>query len=340
MDDKQQKALFDTQPAPWELDQRDDWLVARIAFSEAPFGPYDYLVPNSMRERLSVGMRVAVPLGRNRSIKGYCIDLIDFSRKEELDVPISKMRDVAKILDEIQLLNNRLLELANWISQIYLCQLGVAIETVIPGGVRGKAGTREIVYLSVPVHVAAKLTQLKLPPSQAKALKTLFGSAEPLTVHQLAERAGCTVGPINQLRKKNLVVAEARREHQLNHDGEKLQKQPNLKLNGDQQIALDAITRSTDSGNHETIVLHGITGSGKTEVYIQAIEHVIHFGRQAIVLVPEISLTPQTRQRFRERFSNVAVLHSHLTDAERHWHWKGSCIDHLVCDYQALWVGC
>src|SRR6185312_11609138 len=73
---------------------------------------------------------------------------------------------------------------------------------------------------------------------------------------------------------------------------------------------------------HETILMHGVTGSGKTEVYIRAIDEVIQYGRQAIVLVPEISLTPQTRSRFKSRFNSVAVLHSHLSDAERHWHWQ------------------
>jgi primosomal protein N' (replication factor Y) (superfamily II helicase) len=77
-----------------------------------------------------------------------------------------------------------------------------------------------------------------------------------------------------------------------------------------------------NGGRHETLLLYGVTGSGKTEVYIRAIEELIQFGRQAIVLVPEISLTPQTRQRFRSRFERVAVLHSHLSDAERHWHWQ------------------
>ena len=76
------------------------------------------------------------------------------------------------------------------------------------------------------------------------------------------------------------------------------------------------------SGKQETIVVHGVTGSGKTEVYIQAIQEVVRFGRQAIVLVPEISLTPQTQERFRARFDSVAVLHSHLREAERHGHWQ------------------
>lgn len=321
-DNKQQKSLFDTEPAPWELDQKDDWLVARVAFSEAPFGPYDYLVPNKLRENLKKGMRVHVPLGRNRAMKGYCVDLINSTRRTELDVAVSKMKDVLRIADEQRLIDERMLELAKWIGEYYICPLGVALETVVPGGVRTKAGTRESLYLSVPIHVAAKATQLKLPKVQAKIIWTLMNSLEPLTIQQLAEKVGCTQGPITTLRKRNLIHAESRREHQNNHDLDTLRKLPNLKLNEQQQFALDSILTATENNDSTPIVLHGITGSGKTEVYIQAIERVIQYGRQAIVLVPEISLTPQTRQRFRERFENVAVLHSHLSDSERHWHWK------------------
>ncbi len=95
-----------------------------------------------------------------------------------------------------------------------------------------------------------------------------------------------------------------------------------LTLNADQQSALQGILDPLRQRRYETIVIHGVTGSGKTEVYIQAIEEVIQYGRQAIVLVPEISLTPQTRRRFESRFEHVAVLHSHLTPPERHWHWR------------------
>ena len=87
-------------------------------------------------------------------------------------------------------------------------------------------------------------------------------------------------------------------------------------------MALDCILAALRDRRHETILMHGVTGSGKTEVYIRAIDEVIQYGRQAIVLVPEISLTPQTRSRFKSRFTSVAVLHSHLSDAERHWHWQ------------------
>ena len=99
-------------------------------------------------------------------------------------------------------------------------------------------------------------------------------------------------------------------------------REPHLELNDSQQQALDAILEPLDAGRHETILMHGVTGSGKTEVYIQAIEHVLSFGRQAIVLVPEISLTPQTQQRFQSRFGDVALLHSHLSDVDSNWHWE------------------
>jgi primosomal protein N' (replication factor Y) len=93
-------------------------------------------------------------------------------------------------------------------------------------------------------------------------------------------------------------------------------------LNADQARALAAIHDALQSAQHRTMLIHGVTGSGKTEVYIQAIEEVIRFGRQAILLVPEISLTPQTVARFRARFDRVAVLHSHMSDVERHDHWR------------------
>ncbi len=101
-----------------------------------------------------------------------------------------------------------------------------------------------------------------------------------------------------------------------------LPRDEHLLLNVDQQMALDAILVALRSQQHRTFLVHGVTGSGKTEVYIQAIQEVVRYGRQAIVLVPEISLTPQTVERFRRRFGAVAVLHSHLSDADRHWHWQ------------------
>ena len=134
-----------------------------------------------------------------------------------------------------------------------------------------------------------------------------------MTPQELAAAAGCTPGPIQELRRKKLVSVEVRRVHPALPDAHPVVRVDHLMLNPDQQAALQAILEPLRKRRHETILIHGVTGSGKTEVYIQAIEEVIQFGRQAIVLVPEISLTPQTRRRFRSRFDRVAVLHSHLT---------------------------
>jgi primosomal protein N' (replication factor Y) len=143
-----------------------------------------------------------------------------------------------------------------------------------------------------------------------------------VNLRELAETVGCTVGPISTLRKRGLIVGNTKRVQQKTHEIAREQRIADLLLNQEQQTALDSIVHHIESNTHRTFLMHGITGSGKTEVYIRAIQKVVEFGRQAIVLVPEISLTPQTRQRFRARFDHVAVLHSHLTAAQRAWHWQ------------------
>jgi len=314
---KRQQDLFETDPAPWDLDEAADQLVATVVFAEQPFGPFDYRVPESLRAEVGPGRRVRVPLGRgNRGVVGYCV------RAEQRCEGMRSLKDVQAVVDAEDLLTPAMLRLTEWMADYYVCPWGQVLEAVVPAGVRGQAGTREMTFLSVPTHVAAKLTQLKLPPKQANALKLLAASPEPLTPKQLAHAAKCTMGPVNGLRAKKLVVEEVRRVYHAEIDERVEERQPHLDLNRDQQIALETILETLHSGRHETMLLHGVTGSGKTEVYIRAIDEMIGFGRQAIVLVPEISLTPQTRQRFRSRFESVAVLHSHLSDAERHWHWR------------------
>lgn len=317
-----QTFLFDEPDEPWKDDEERDFLVANVAFPEAPFGPYDYRIPETLRTSLQVGMRVNVPLGRgNRAIVGYCVSIQNYSSLNPCP-PVGRLKLVRSRIDTEPLISEHLLKLAQWLSDKYLTPLGQTIETIVPAGVRLQAGTREMVLLSVPTQVLAKLTQLKLPPKQLHVLKVLAASPEPLPATTLAERAGCTVAPIQQLRKKGLIAEAKQRVETQSHALAKEIEYEAKELNDDQTKALQRIRESLDSGQHQTILIRGITGSGKTEVYIQAIERVVQFKRQAIVLVPEISLTPQTRQRFRARFERVAVLHSHLSAAERHWHWQ------------------
>jgi primosomal protein N' (replication factor Y) len=314
-----QSTLFDAAPDPWELDAATEQLAAEVVFFDPPHGPFDYSVPAPLAARLKPGQRVQVPLGRgNRPIVGYCTDL-----RPKL-VGQRKLKPIGRVVDEAPLLAPPMLRLARWMSDYYLCPLGQILQTIIPAGVRGQAGTREMTFLSVPDAVKEQLAAgtLKAGAKQLDALKVLAASPRALTPPELAQAAKCTLGPIAELRKKKLVTAQVRRIQQMEVEETVEHRQQQLKLNADQQAALDYILAALSERRHETVLMHGVTGSGKTEVYIRAIDEVIQYGRQAIVLVPEISLTPQTRQRFRSRFDKVALLHSHLSDAERHWHWQ------------------
>ena len=322
-----QQNLFDTDPPEWEVDAAAKQLVATLVLTTGLDGEFDYLVPDSMADPRRVeslvepGRRVKAPLGRaNRMVIGYCVAVGTKS------VPVGrKLKPLAAVVDSASLLTPSMLRLTRWMAEHYLCPWGQVLETVVPAGVRGKAGTRDVTLLSVPTRVAASMAKLELPPKQRQALQTLATSGSSMTAQQLAERAGCTVAPINALRKQGLIHSEVRR---LETDRltavaeQEVERQRPKELNEDQQQALTTITSALDAGVHQTVLIHGVTGSGKTEVYIQAIERVVSFGRQAIVLVPEISLTPQTVGRFRERFDHLAVLHSSMSDVERHRHWR------------------
>lgn len=322
MSDRQQN-LFDTQPPQWELDDAEHRRIARVVLSSGPAGEFDYFVPEEFADErkpevlAQAGRRVRVPLGRgNRPVVGYCVEVAVTSTGGR------KLKPVSAVLDTAPLLSPRMLEIGQWIAEYYLAPLGQVLEGILPAGVRGKAGTRETTLFSVPTRVAARMTRLDLPEKQAHALKILAASSKPLALKQWMARAECTSGPISALRKKELVESRVER-----IDTDPLLEQPvarreALELNPAQAAALETITTALDRREQSTLLLHGVTGSGKTEVYIQAIEKVVSFGRQAIVLVPEISLTPQTVGRFRERFDHVAVLHSHQSDVERHRHWK------------------
>ena len=325
-----QQSLFNTTPQPWQLDDHDDWLAARVAFSEAPYGPYDYSIPSELEASIKPGIRVEVPLGRgNRKMSGYCIEVIGAFSDNAASVNPGKLKPVSRAIDKTPLLTSTLLELAKWISEYYLCPIGTVIETIVPPGIRNDAGTREMLFLSLPEDISQRMKTEKLSQLQTKILQTLGRSAEDWTPRELADTVGCTAGPISTLRKRGLIVATAKRVQQKTHEIPGEERMEDLPLNPEQQMALDSIVSHVESDSHKTFLMHGVTGSGKTEVYIRAIQKVVEFGRQAIVLVPEISLTPQTRQRFRARFDRVAVLHSHLTAAQRAWHWRQIAAGHV-----------
>ncbi len=312
-----QRTLFNTQPEPWEEDDQGEQLVATVVFPKGPDSQFDYLVPDAIRQTLQPGCRVRAPFGRgNRLTVGYCV------RIENRPCGPRRLKPLFELVDRRSLLSGAMLRLTTWIAEHYLCGWAQVLEAVLPAGVRGGAGTRMTTLLSIDPEAAQRSAAGDLPDKQAAVMEVLARASEPLTPGQLARAAKCTQGPVTALRRKGLIRSRSGRVANRPPPEPVSAGQEHLVLNPHQQAALDTILAALGSRKHRTVLIHGVTGSGKTEVYIQAIQEVIHFGRQAIVLVPEISLTPQTVERFRSRFGRVAVLHSHLTDVERHWHWQ------------------
>jgi primosomal protein N' (replication factor Y) len=310
-----QQRLFDSEPR-WEIDDASQCLVAAVVFPDGPDQTYDYRVPDNLRDEVQCGRRVWAPLGRgNRMRLGYCVRL-----ESGADRP--GLKSIQAVADSRTLIAPKLLELTRWMVEHYLCSWGQALQTVLPAAVRQHAGTREVRLARLTAQGRAAVDAkppIKLPPKQAALLR--FFAAEAAPIARAVAKLGCTEAPLKSLVRRGLVEILRRRVLEPIAPEPVAPRETHLTLNPDQQRALDAIRAAMAAAAHQTIVIHGVTGSGKTEVYIQAIDEVIRYGRQAIVLVPEISLTPQTRERFRARFDRVAVLHSHLPDTERHDHW-------------------
>ncbi len=257
-----------------------------------------------------------------------------------------RIKELVEILDPIPLIDGRMLELTRWLAEYYACSWGQALDAAVPAGVKKHAGTRVGTFLVVPEETREAMRagpiEPKLSAKQTAVLEVLCRGDEPLTTSDVCRLAKCSPVPVQALLKQGLVHTVRRRlpiglggpsaaaaeppRRDRAGDGRRRPRRPAAKpalvLTDEQAATLARIEPALESGGFAPFLIHGVTGSGKTEVYLSAIERVVARGREAIVLVPEISLTPQTIRRFRRRFGRVAVLHSHLSDAERHRHWQ------------------
>ncbi len=342
-----QQRLFDDDPAPdpkreksprveKSYDQLPCW-KASVVYQEGAEGVFDYRIPDDLLSLVRPGQRLLVPLGvSNRKVEAWCVGTSFGPPPISAKGKPVRLKPISNVIDKEPLLSPKMLELARWLSKRYFCPLGTVMETILPAGVRRQAGTRPTTVWRVVDNLSEKLAQLEtqrenakrraplLTPKQRLALDVLQQSPEPMTLHELARSARTSDVPVRALKEMGLLRAERiRRKSKI---FEELQKEvprtAPLELNADQAAAVARITDYVRTGTFKTILLHGVTGSGKTEVYLQSIAEAVRLGKQAIVLVPEISLTPQTVRRFRQRFDSVAVLHSHLTDIERHVEWR------------------
>jgi primosomal protein N' (replication factor Y) len=318
---RRQAALFEhaaEAPAPSPVEGP----FAGVVFNRPVDRVFSYRIPARLRAMVVPGQRVGVPLGRgNKPAMGYCVRVDDSA-----EVDPSRVKAVIEALDDPPLIDASMLELTRWIAGYYGCTWGQALDAVVPAGVKKQAGTRVWTCLTVPESTRAGLADGSLMPGpkQAEILEVVARAEVPLTIADVCKRAHCGPGMVETLRKRGLIHSVKRRIVAPPADDpapeEVLRTPP--ELTAEQRSALERLAPALRGDAFATFLLHGVTGSGKTEVYLGAIDEVVARGREAIVLVPEISLTPQTIRRFRRRFGRVAVLHSHLSEGERHRHWR------------------
>lgn len=277
---------------------------------------FDYLLPLSYDEAVipACGTRVKVPFG-NRTVIGLIV-----STSTESDVPQSKLKAAIEILDPDALLPDYLFDLALWAADYYQHPAGDALLQALPVYLRKGLPCEASQQQVWKIAQEATLEQIGQNAHKQRELFELIAS-HPQGISSEAIRAeGGQSTQIKILADKNLIE-----QHTIKHslpEPQHLLREAPLSLNAEQSMALESIISSS---GYQSFLLDGITGSGKTEVYLQAIHHALKMGKQALILVPEIGLTPQTVHRFRHRFRvPVEVLHSNLTDKQRFDAWMSA----------------
>ena len=284
---------------------------------------FTYGVPEEFASRVAIGSTVLVNFS-NRQLQGFIIDLKEYPPAMPKGVQIKPIEDVP---DPQTLWDREMIELARWMVHYYGCTFLDAVKVLVPSPVRSKEDGK------IPEEPMVKMVVIKNEPEdweklekkskfQASALKYLMLLKEPVKLADAVKETGASHSVFQALKKKDHIdIFEGSPTFRFFH---KTPSSPtnDLNLTDEQEAAFSMLMEKYRSDKAEIVLLHGITGSGKTEVYLQVIREVLKEGKEALVLVPEISLTPQAIQRFRGRFGeDMAILHSRLTDVERRQMW-------------------
>lgn len=328
--DREPGSLFDE---PIEDQASTASHVIEVAFESGVDSVFSYRVPDPLWP-VRAGQRVAAPFGKgNRQEVGFCVGVVP---EAGAAAPASvkgrplRLKAISSVVDDEPLLNGHLMELARWISAYYVCPLGQVLSAMVPGAVKRSAGVkgdRHVYVLGADPCAAREVRGTK----QARVVALLqrlqaVDEASAVPVREVLNQVDCTAAPLKQLAGRQVIRVIVRRSMTPRtipaQEPMTGRPEPDIPLNADQQKALDHIAAQLEAGRFAVTLLHGVTDSGKTEVYIRALRRVLEQGRGAIVLVPEIALTTQTVQRFSRRFHDLAVLHSGLTGPQRNLQWQ------------------
>jgi primosomal protein N' (replication factor Y) len=296
--------------------------VARVQLEGSAVMELDYAIPERFMTRIVIGTRVMVPL-QNQRQPAVVMAILESSPHQH------RLKEIASIVGSRPMFTAGLLKLADWVAEYYIVPVHRVLRTMLPQAVRDKPETfLTDSHLKLVKELAAEVMDKlhKTAPMQARILETLRSHGGETTLSDLRRDLPRAVSIIKPLLKAGYITrSEVRVERDPFQTEEFLPSQA-LTFTEEQQSVFESVMKALQAPKEaRPMLLHGVTGSGKTEVYLQAIAEVLKSGKTALVLVPEISLTPQTIERFKARFSDkkdaIAVLHSHLSDGERHDEW-------------------
>ena len=267
---------------------------------------FDYLVPESLISMIKVGIRVIVPFGK-QTLEGFVLNIKENSNYND------NLKEIIEVVDEDVILNDELLKLGKYISDTCLSTLISSYQVMLPKALKAKHGS--IINKKIDNYlVLGETTDYKLNNKQIEIINLIKEKGRILK----KEANLISTSSVKTLLDKNILKLESEEVYRLNHNTDEEYKYPLTKL---QQLTVDTIYKEKDK--NEVFLLHGVTGSGKTEVYMELIEKLLLDDKESIVLVPEISLTEQMVDRFKKRFSsNIAILHSRLSDGEKYDEWR------------------
>jgi primosomal protein N' (replication factor Y) len=291
--------------------------VAEVVLDDALDRPLDYRISEELKGKVEVGSRVQIPVRRSAR-QGTVIAIKSSS-------PFGKLEEIAEVLSDKTHVTPELFRLAAWISEYYCTPLRKVVKTILPSSVRGKAKAK----LQLLIKPAVSMNQLasicdelrKSHPPQASVLDAVLQSPKGIFLSKLLETTSRS--PIETLIKKKILLSQKIQvDRSLLADEEYFPTKAKT-LNEEQQEALDQICTSLQQNRFEVRLLHGVTGSGKTEIYLQAMQQALQLKKGVLFLVPEIALTSQMIEKLRTRFQEkIAILHYRLSQGERFdaWH--------------------
>lgn len=283
---------------------------------------FTYRLPEEMRGVIKLGARLKLPFGR-RNVTGYAVGLHN-EMPSDVDIDESKIKNVIEVSDDEPLITPEILKLTQWTADYYASFWGEMLKASLPAGINSekvRPKRRKAVRLLTKV-----LDPLDKPLTEQQQwiIDLLAGNGGEMLFTEVLEQCDVGASPINTLAKRGIVEIYVQDVMRDPLAGASMPGREELTLTPEQQTAFDAITEALQNEDQfKAFLLHGVTGSGKTEVYIRAMQSALDTGRSAIMLVPEIALTPVFSRRLRRVFgSDVAILHSNLSIGERYDEWR------------------